>query len=486
MLAQFDGNTGDEPLFWQTQGKLCQAPTLLQNGLLLVGQSFFPDSSHSELTAFNTHVRSAAPPVWTSTGTAGTPMADALFGATAVRCTSTYYIFIADLAGHVYRLSGTDPMMSGQWPTLGCGNRRAGKSITYPTAIAELPPFYANSATDVHGVDLFGRAVGQAYGYYDGACGFSDVGYAAALWRNSSVSVPGGCSGSSYLANTYANAINGFGDVVGYYSSSAIAWPDGANSSTFFTTLPAPTGFTSAIAYDINEQSTIIGSGTIGAGTHVLRWEKSGSTWPTPQDLNAPAGGSASAYAITDDGRIAGRAKFTSGGPLHAFNTDQGPVDLASEAHDLATMGGTASEAWEMHDLKGTVGRSQIATGYWRGFLLPLSAPNLGNSAIYEICGLPGVTRSDWNSAAYGVNRFGQVVGYAQNQSLASRAVLYSDVTGTTTDLNNLVLDGGQTPASLGWTLTSARAINDFGVIVGAGVLGGYAKSWILYPKCQD
>jgi len=36
------------------------------------------------------------------------------------------------------------------------------------------------------------------------------------------------------------------------------------------------------------------------------------------------------------------------------------------------------------------------------------------------------------------VNKFGQVVGYAQNQSLADRAVLYSDLTETTTDLNNL------------------------------------------------
>src|SRR5204863_9860159 len=140
----------------QTQGKLCQAPTLLQNGLLLVGQSFFPDSSHSELTAFNTHVRSAAPPVWTSTGTAGTPMADALFGATAVRCTSTYYIFIADLAGHVYRLPGADPMMSGQWPTLACG-------------------------TIINKVDVFGRPAGQSYGYYDFDCGGFHTNFAAAF-----------------------------------------------------------------------------------------------------------------------------------------------------------------------------------------------------------------------------------------------------------------------------------------------------------------
>ena len=79
-------------------------------------------------------------------------------------------------------------------------------------------------------------------------------------------------------------------------------------------------------------------------------------------------------------------------------------------------------------------------------------APNLGNSAIHEICGLP-ITRTDWSSAAYGVNKNGQVVGYAQieqGQNPVNRAVLYDDRTGITTDLNNYPLDGSQTPAGLG------------------------------------
>jgi len=213
------------------------------------------------------------------------------------------------------------------------------------------------------------------------------------------------------------------------------------------------------------------------------------SNWPTPEDLNTPAGGQAYAYAINDDSRIAVKATFTPGGPFHAFNTSAVPADLAIESNDIGTMGGTASEGLDMHELKGTVDRSQLSTGYWRAFLPPISAPNLGNSAIYEICGLPGVTRSDWSSAAYGVNKFGQVVGYAQDQGLTNRAVLYSDQTGVTTDLNDITLDGGQTPAGLGWTLTSAQAIDDAGVIVGSGIISGRNTAWIawiLYPKCQD
>ena len=84
------------------------------------------------------------------------------------------------------------------------------------------------------------------------------------------------------------------------------------------------------------------------------------------------------------------------------------------------------------------------------------------------------------------MNKNGQVVGYSQNQSLANRAVLHDDRTGMTTDLNTYQLDGGQTPASIGWTLTSAVSINDSGVMVGYGSNALGNTSWIIYPKCQD
>ena len=88
------------------------------------------------------------------------------------------------------------------------------------------------------------------------------------------------------------------------------------------------------------------------------------------------------------------------------------------------------------------------------------------------------------------MNRNGQVVGYTQKedqfQNLISRAFLYSPQTGVITDLNNFTLDGGQTPASIGWTLTSAVSINDFGVMVGYGSNAGGNTCWIIYPKCQD
>jgi len=237
-----------------------------------------------------------------------------------------------------------------------------------------------------------------------------------------------------------------------------------------------------------HEDGTIVGYAWSGTTYHVFRWAKSGNTWLPPDDLNlsSPTFFQCYAFAITDNGRIAGKAKFTSGGPFHAFNTGVFPGDLSFDAVDLGTMGGVASEAWDMHELKGTVGRSQILAGYWRAFFLPIDCTTLGGVITYQIPELAGVTRTDYSSAAYGVNRNGQVVGYTQNQSLANRAFIYGAQTGITTDLNTITLDGGQTPASLGWTLTTARAINDEGVIVGSGSISGRSTVWILYPKCQD
>ncbi len=178
-----------------------------------------------------------------------------------------------------------------------------------------------------------------------------------------------------------------------------------------------------------------------------------------------------------------GRATFTTGGPFHAFNTKSGPFDLSINAIDLGTMGGTTSEALGIHNLQGTVGNSAIATGYQRAFFLPITCGSLGGTALYQIPALPGVTRTDWSSAAYGLNRSGLVVGYAQDQNLADRAFVYSAQTLAVTNLNSYPLAGGQTPASLGWDLTSAVAVNDAGVMAGYGTLSGRSTCLIIYLK---
>ncbi|PYJ58658.1 MAG: hypothetical protein DME24_15350 [Verrucomicrobia bacterium] len=465
-------------------GKLCQTPSINQNGLLIIGTSAFPGHLEvNEVAAIKISDPNSSVPYWELTQVGGLDLGNTL-GSPAIICTSSGTTYVADMLGKVFRFDSGGTMMAAGWPTFQCGNRRAGKSITYPSAIAELPPFTTGDSayTAVSRLDVFGRAVGQSYGYYDGPCGYQDNGYAAALWVNNGISVPGGCSASYYLGNTYATALSGAGDVVGYYSTRAIVWPDGANSSTFFTDLTPPSGFTSSIAMDINSSGTIVGYGNTASATDVVKWTKSGNAWNTGVDFGTTPGNWTVPTSISDGGHLAGRAKFVSGGQPHAFLFDP----LNGIFNDLGTFGGSQSWGWQVNDASGTVGWAQTTQGYHRAFLIPIDCTTLNGHPEYEVPALPGVSRLDWYSEAYGVNGLNQAVGRAQNQSLAYRAFLYKPGNGGVIDLNTITLDGGQTPASLGWTLTQAQAINDGGVIVGYGSISGRNTAWIIYPKCQD
>ncbi len=90
--------------------------------------------------------------------------------------------------------------------------------------------------------------------------------------------------------------------------------------------------------------------------------------------------------------------------------------------------------------------------------------------------GSPTVVRTDLGtlagastSYANGINAGGVVVGVSN-----SRAFIYRS--GVMTDLNSLI-----TPGS-GWTLQTANAISDTGVIVGGGLFGGLPHGFMLVP----
>src|SRR5205823_10783471 len=132
-------------------------------------------------------------PYWTITQVGGQNLGNTL-GSPAILCTSSGRTYVADMLGKVFRFDTGAPMMAGQWPTFQCGNRRAGKTFTYPTAISDLGPFAGsyNSLTSVKSVDALGRAAGQSYGYYKYACGDSaTLGYSAAMWQNLGILNPG-------------------------------------------------------------------------------------------------------------------------------------------------------------------------------------------------------------------------------------------------------------------------------------------------------
>src|SRR5439155_26793537 len=197
---------------------------------------------------------------------------------------------------------------------------------------------------------------------------------AGILWRNNSYSNPGGCGFAYTTLNTFATGLNEFGDVCGYNSASIypIAWPDGAYSDTSFTRLSTP-GFTSGQARAINGSGAIVGYAYTGSQYHVFAWFKSGNTWDGGIDLGAPSIGNpgleqAYAFGVTDSGHIVGKAKFTNGGPLHAFVTVPGTPPVTDPAYDMGTLGGTNSEVLDMNDVSGSVGGALMASGTWRSF----------------------------------------------------------------------------------------------------------------------
>jgi hypothetical protein len=140
------------------------------------------------------------------------------------------------------------------------------------------------------------------------------------------------------------------------------------------------------------------------------------------------------------------------------------------------------SEEWDVNDVSGTVDWAHKSTGNRRGFRVPIGATSIQSG--HELPRLEGTSSTTYNSEAYAINRYSQVVGTVQNDSGDYRAFAVTlGVDNQLRSLSNLMLDSGQTPASLGWVLTSAMAINDSGTMAGIGTQNGSPKAWLLEPR---
>lgn len=476
---------------WLAGGKICQTPTINQDGLLIVGVSrvLTPagvQTGNNRVEAFRILDHQSSGPWWgigEIQTTSGSQPLGASIGSMPIRAITSGRAYFSDMTGRIGRFDTGAPLMAGEWPTFQCGNRRVGKSLTYSWTLAELPAFYGlgtnyASQVAVRSVDGAGRAVGQAYGFYNYPYS-SEFGLAAAYWRNLVVRSPSFTHAAP--VNSFATAISGAGHIIGYVTGSGggpRVWPEAADLiDQQPLVLPTP-GYSYGYAADINSQNKIVGYAQLsGFQIHVFRWTPSGLSWGW-QNLGATPGGNTYAYAISDTERIVGKARFSPGSPWHAFTTQEQPFDL-SLAVDLGTFGGSESVAWDVHDQSGIVGWAHIAGGRRRAFKVPVTCTGMIASSSHELPPLPGVTGSNWNSEAYSVNRYGEVVGQAQTDAGTWRAFRYVPGLGME-DLNSLV------PAGSGWVLMSAKAINDAGIIVGTGTRNGVGRSWILFPQAQD
>ncbi len=295
-----------------------------------------------------------------------------------------------------------------------------------------------------------------------------------------SIQILGAISGSGSVT-----AINNSGTGVGFITdASGNQVPVAFNGQT--NTLPG-----AGQANGINGGGTIVGTTSLNGNPVVTEWLNGSAT-----SLGIPGYGT----AINNSGQVAG-GFITAAGELNAFVWNNGTLV------NLGTLnGGTWSSAYGINAAGHIVGTSMTGTGVFAAFFsngsgmtslcssctsnsyantinsADIAAGSFVNSDGYlhasEYSGGNVTdlgTLGGYQSAAYGIDDNGQVVGYSYIPGDATtHGFIYSD--NVMIDLNSLL------PIASGWTITAAYAINGLGDVVGEGTLNGQTYAMILAP----
>ncbi|MBA4143809.1 MAG: DUF3466 family protein [Nitrosospira sp.] len=309
---------------------------------------------------------------------------------------------------------------------------------------ANAQPYPGFTYTDLgalpDGDDSYANAINSA----GQVVGFSTVaGYRhATLWNGTTATDLGILPGGGDYSEAWA--INDQGQVAGSSWSStndtirATVW--NGTTATDLGTLP---GADASYARAINDSGQVAGWASTEGSTRAALWNGTTAT-----DLGTLGGGSSVAYAINNDGQVAGQSAL-----LPGSSTSHATVWSGTTPADLGTLpGGDDSAALAINDLGQAAGRSTFLPG----------------SFAYHATVWNGTTPTDLGtlggdySEANAINNAGLVVGWADTLDNGTSATLWDGTTAT--DLNNF-LDESMIDA--GWVLTGAADINDRGLIVG-------------------
>ena len=250
--------------------------------------------------------------------------------------------------------------------------------------------------------------------------------------------------------STQPTGINSQGQVVGVYDGSDSQRHVFLYSGGTFTDVPGLAG-----VGGISSTGVIVGFISASPG-HPASYSGGVLT-----DLGTLSGvGSGSATAVNDAGEIVGNSN-ASATASRAFLWSNGVLQ------DLGDLGGTAvgaqSSAKGINNNGQVVGYAMVPSGNYHPFLY--------SGGVMKDLGLfPG----DYFGEALGINNIGQVVGMTEPPIGNSRAFLYSG--SSIIDLNTLLA-----PASSGWQLLEADAINDKGWIAGIGFAPGDTTNMVPF-----
>jgi probable HAF family extracellular repeat protein len=259
-------------------------------------------------------------------------------------------------------------------------------------------------------------------------------------------------------ANSVATGINSSGQVVGWSNDSsdathqvAFLW-DGENGMQSLNV--------DGVAYGINDNGFVVGQMASGQaffynGHEILPLLSSDSI--------------SRATAINDSDVVAGWVETAGNSPPGAL----GHADAVIWDHGAMTFLGklpdsSRSEAYAINASGQVVGRSGHLTESGSSFVWTQSHAFLWQQDVGMID--LGTLGDGANTAAYGINSAGDVVGTS-----GGHAFLYHD--GVLMDLNAFNRE-----ARPGFTLTAATAINDAGAITGYAQIGGQIEAFLLTP----
>lgn len=299
--------------------------------------------------------------------------------------------------------------------------------------------------------------------------------------------------------------INNKGQIVGYGPTAAFLH-DGTNRfgitvmATYWNSPPGgppPIPYTLDYAFAINESGAIAGSvlpvpGVPSTRTAIVTDGKGvgllftfGQTADAINNSGRVLGGGIPAFIF--DGTNAttiqlsvpkfhsiNSAGIAVGSIASNFSQDQAAIFDFNLNPDLINLGTVvpsglraySSTAYAINDAGQIVGAIRSLGG----------RPDLDSEPAFLVSG--GVVQSPGTlggikAAAYDINNQGVFVGDSTLADTTLHAFLYRN--GTMTDLNSLI-------ANSGWILTSARAINDQGQIVGIGTFNGQDRAFLLNP----
>ena len=283
--------------------------------------------------------------------------------------------------------------------------------------------------------------------------------------------------GFGTYGNSYGMAINNQGQVAGYEyrpgSSGAEAFVGTIGNLSFPPSLVGG----DSIATGINDAGQIVGY----TPSRLDVWEH--CNWgchlhSDPVDTHAFLGGASGmhdlgtlggsyshAYDLTYGGNIVG-ASYTSGDTqYHAFIGGTGGLI------DLGTLGGGYSVAQAINHSSQVAGYSTTANGQGHAFVTQGNGFLPGENTLIDL----GILAGGFSSYAHDLNDQGNVVGYASTASGLQSAFLWTATEGMR-DLNMLA------ELAEGWRLFDARGINNAGQIVanGRNAVTGQTGAFIL------